>query len=35
VGSEIRYQYRKYDDQIDNSQDGTVNTLLATLSMKW
>ena len=35
VGSEIRYQYRKYDDQIDNSQDGTENTLLATLSMKW
>jgi hypothetical protein len=35
VGGEIQYQYRKYDDQIDNSQDGTVNTLLATLSMKW
>ena len=35
VGSEIRYQYRKYDDQLDSSQDGTENTLLATLSMKW
>jgi hypothetical protein len=35
VGSEIRYQYRQYDDQLDNAQDGTVKTLLATLSMKW
>jgi hypothetical protein len=35
VGSEIRYQYRKYDDQLDDSQDGTEHTLLATLSMKW
>lgn len=35
VGSEIQYQYRNYDDQIDNSQDGKVHTLLATLSMKW
>jgi len=35
VGSEIRYQYRKYEDQIDSSQDGTENSLLATLSMKW
>jgi hypothetical protein len=35
VGGEIRYQYRKYDDQLDSSQDGTENTLLATLSMKW
>jgi hypothetical protein len=35
VGSELRYEYRKYDDQLDNSQDGTIHTLLATLSMKW
>jgi len=35
VGSEIRYQYRKYDDQIDNTLDGKVETIVATLSMKW
>jgi hypothetical protein len=35
VSSELRYQYRKYDDQIDDTQDGTVKTVLATLSMKW
>jgi hypothetical protein len=35
VGGEIRYQYRQYDDQLDNAQDGKVKTLLATLSMKW
>jgi len=35
VGSELRYQYRRYDDQIDDTQDGTVKTVLATLSMKW
>ena len=32
---EIRYQYQQYDDKIDNTQDGTFATLLATLSMKW
>jgi hypothetical protein len=35
VSSEIRYQYREYDDRIDDTQDGTVKTILATLSMKW
>jgi hypothetical protein len=35
VGGELRYQYRRYDDQLDNTQDGTVKTTLATLSMKW
>lgn len=35
VSSELRYQYRRYDDQIDDTQDGTVKTVLATLSMKW
>jgi hypothetical protein len=35
VGGEISYQYRQYDDQLDSAQDGTVKSLLATLSMKW
>ncbi len=35
IASEIRYQYRKFDDQSDNTQDGMVRTVLATLSMKW
>jgi len=35
LGSEIRYQYRNYDDQVDNSQDGRVKTVLGTLSLKW
>ncbi len=35
VSSELRYQYRDYNDRIDNTQDGTVKTILATLSMKW
>ncbi len=35
IDSEVRYQYRKYDDKLDNTQDGTEQTLLATLSMKW
>ena len=35
MSGEIRYQYQKYDDQVDNTQDGTFTTLLATLSMKW
>lgn len=35
AGSEFRYQYRHYDDRIDNAQDGRVNTALATLYVKW
>ncbi len=35
AGSEFRYQYRRYDDRIDNTQDGRVNTALATLYVKW
>jgi hypothetical protein len=35
LGSEIRYQYRNYDDQIDNTQDGRVKTVLGSLSLKW
>ena len=35
VGTEIQGQYRKYDDELDNAQDGTVKTIMATLSLKW
>jgi len=35
LGSELRYQYRNYDDKVDNTQDGRVKTVLATLSLKW
>ena len=35
VASELQYQYRRYEDQIDSTQDGTLKTILATLSMKW
>jgi hypothetical protein len=35
LGGEFRYQYRNYDDQIDNAQDGRVKMLLGTASLKW
>jgi outer membrane receptor protein involved in Fe transport len=35
INSELRYQYRRYDDQIDDAQDGTVKVILATLALKW
>lgn len=35
MSSAFRYQHRNYDDQIDNTQDGKVETILATLAMKW
>ncbi len=35
TGGEFRYQYRHYDDQIDNTQDGRVNTAMTTLYVKW
>ena len=35
MGSALRYQYRRYDDKINNAQDGRVNTTLATLYVKW
>ena len=35
VGSEIQYQHRRYDDKINSGEDGRVNTILATLHMKW
>jgi hypothetical protein len=34
-GGEIRYQYRNYDDRVDNTQDGRVKTVMGTLSLKW
>ena len=35
ASSEVRYQYRNYDDRIDDEQDGTVKLVLATLSFIW
>jgi hypothetical protein len=35
VKGELRYQTRRYDDRIDDTQDGKLNTVLATVSMKW
>jgi hypothetical protein len=35
LSSELRFQQRHYDDQIDNTQDGKVSTVMATVSMKW
>jgi hypothetical protein len=35
AGSDVRYQHRQYDDKINNTQDGRVNTMLATLYVKW
>ncbi len=35
TGSDLRYQYRQYDDRIDNTQDGRVNTAMATFYVKW
>lgn len=35
VSSEIRYQQRQYDDKIDNTQDGKVGIIVATVAVKW
>jgi hypothetical protein len=35
IGSDVRYQYRQYEDKVDSTQDGRVHTILATLYMKW
>jgi hypothetical protein len=35
LGTELRYQHRKYDDEIDSTQDGKFSTILAALTMKW
>lgn len=33
--TEVRYEHRTYDDQIDDTEDGTAKTVLAMLSLKW
>lgn len=35
MSSELRYQQRHYDDKIDNTQDGRVNIIAATVAVKW
>ncbi|MCK9418160.1 MAG: hypothetical protein M0R70_02135 [Nitrospirae bacterium] len=35
MSSELRYQQRRYDDKIDNSQDGRVNIIMASVAVKW
>jgi hypothetical protein len=35
VGTDFRYQYRNIDDILDNSQDGTNQVLIATLTYRW
>jgi hypothetical protein len=32
---EVRYQQRRYDDEMDDAQDGTMKLVIATLSLKW
>jgi len=35
LGYDLRYQIRRIDDKLDDTQDGTNQTILATLSWKW
>ena len=35
VKGELRYQARRYDDKIDNTQDGRVDIALAALHVRW
>lgn len=35
IAAELRYQYRKYNDRIDNANDGKTQIVLATMSVKW
>ncbi len=35
TGGELRFQRRHYDDKINNTQDGRVDTTLAMLHVKW
>jgi hypothetical protein len=35
LGYELRYRFLESDDKLDNTLDGTAQTLLATVSMKW
>lgn len=35
IGTELRYQYREYNDKVDSANDGTTQIILATMSVKW
>jgi hypothetical protein len=35
LGYELRYQIRRLDDKLDDTQDGTNQIALATLTLKW
>ncbi len=35
IASDIRYEYRDYDDKLNNTQDGRMRQILASLSVKW
>jgi hypothetical protein len=35
VGSDFRYRYRNIDDRLDDAEDGTVQIILATLTVTW
>ncbi len=35
IGTELRYQYREYNDKVDSANDGTTQIVLATMSVKW
>lgn len=35
LGYLVRYQRQEWDDKLDDSQDGTAQLLLATLSLRW
>jgi hypothetical protein len=35
IGTELRYQYREYNDKVNSSNDGTTQIILATMSVKW
>jgi hypothetical protein len=35
LGYDLRYQIRRLDDKLDDTQDGTNQIALATLTLKW
>ena len=35
ISSEFRYQQQHYDDKINNTQDGRVSIVMATVAAKW
>jgi len=35
LGYELRYQYKKHDDLLDDSQDGKTQAGIVTVSLKW